>query len=60
VAGSYGHGNTVPLFSGSKSKLNLPPASGFLLSEFFDPEDGGTVLFRNVGLSPDYTTLQPK
>jgi hypothetical protein len=32
--------------------------AGFLLGLLFDPEDGGDNLFRKVGLSPNYTTLQ--
>jgi hypothetical protein len=35
--------------------------AGFLLTFFFDPEDGGDMFFRNVGLfSTDYATLSPK
>jgi hypothetical protein len=41
--------------------LSLPPASaGFFLGSFFLPEDGSDVLFRNVGLGPNYAVLQPK
>jgi hypothetical protein len=35
--------------------------SGFLFSLFFDPEDGGDMFVRNIGLlSTDYTTLFPR
>jgi hypothetical protein len=29
-------------------------------SLLFDTEDGGDMFLRNVGLSPDYTALQPR
>jgi hypothetical protein len=42
------------------AQLSLLPASaGFLLSLLFDSEDGSDMFLRNVGLSPDYTALQP-
>jgi hypothetical protein len=35
--------------------------AGFLLSLFFDPEDGGEIFLRNVdSLSTDYTELYPR
>jgi hypothetical protein len=38
----------------------LPPAfGGFLLGLLFDPEDGGNTFPGHVGLSPNYTMLQP-
>jgi hypothetical protein len=60
--------NVLPQFSGSKdkirkklaeaSKLSLLHASTTLLLVLvFGPEDGGNVFLRNVGLSPNYTTL---
>jgi hypothetical protein len=30
----------------------------FLLGLFFDLEDGGKILLRNVGFSPNYTALE--
>jgi hypothetical protein len=34
--------------------------SWFLLGLQFDLEDGGNVFIWKVGLSPNYTTLQPR
>jgi hypothetical protein len=35
--------------------------AGFLLDLFFDPEDGRSVLLRNVGKRlPDYTVSHPR
>jgi hypothetical protein len=31
-----------------------------LLGFFFGPEDGGDTLLRNVGLTPNYTGLEPR
>jgi hypothetical protein len=43
------------------SGLRLQPASaGFLLGIHFDPEDGGDMFLRNIGLSPIYAALQPR
>jgi hypothetical protein len=36
-----------------------PISPGFLILSLFNPEDGGDIFFRNVGLSPNYTALQP-
>jgi hypothetical protein len=45
----------------SQSKLNLPPASaGFIITLVFNPEDGGDMFLRNVGLSPNYTPFKPR
>jgi hypothetical protein len=42
-------------------ELMLPSASAcFSLGLLVDPEDGGDIFLRNVGLSPNYTVLQPK
>jgi hypothetical protein len=36
----------------------LPPSStDFFLALLFDPEDGGDLFSRNVGLSPSYTAI---
>jgi hypothetical protein len=40
-------------------RLHLASA-GFYLGLFCDPEDGGDVLLRRVGLSPDYTVLHSR
>jgi hypothetical protein len=29
------------------------------MAKLFDPEDGGDMLLRNMGLSPNYMELQP-
>jgi hypothetical protein len=43
----------------TNEKLNNPPVSaGFLLDLFFDPENGGDMLLRNIGLSLSYTAIQ--
>jgi hypothetical protein len=47
------------MYSGSKSKLkNKPAEEGVKVS--FNPEDGGSILLRNVGLSLNYVVLQPR
>jgi hypothetical protein len=55
--------------SGSKNKPSKKPAEAagklsslddFLFGLIFNPEDGGNMSFRNVGLSPNYTPLQLK
>jgi hypothetical protein len=41
--------------------LNLPASSAlFLLCLLFEPEYGGSTILRHVGLSPNYTALQPE
>jgi hypothetical protein len=37
-----------------------PPSAGFWLRSFFDPEDGGDMVFEKFGLSPISATLQPR
>jgi hypothetical protein len=51
--------NESPSFSGPKSKPSkkLAEAGGKFS---FEPEDGSDTFLRNVGLSPNYTTLQPR
>jgi hypothetical protein len=45
----------------SRSLLATCFHAGFFLDLFFDPEDGGDMLLRNVGwLSTDYTALYPR
>jgi hypothetical protein len=48
--------------SGSKTKSSKKKAiNGTLLSSLFDPEDGGSTFFSNVGQNlPDYTTSHSK
>jgi hypothetical protein len=47
------------VYSGSKSKpKNKPAEEGEKVS--FNPEDGGSILLRNVGLSLNYVVLQPR
>jgi hypothetical protein len=43
-------------------KLWIFPSASvcFLLALFFCPEDGGDMFVRNVGISPNYTALQPR
>jgi hypothetical protein len=42
-------------------QLSFPPAfAGFLLDLLLDPEGGGAMFPRNVGLPPKYMALQPK
>jgi hypothetical protein len=39
------------------SSAQLPASASLFLSFLFDPEDEGGIVFRNVGLSPIYTSL---
>jgi hypothetical protein len=46
---------------GQLAQMSLLSASvGILLDVFFYREDGGDIFFRNVKLSPNYMTLQPR
>jgi hypothetical protein len=48
-------------FGGTLRQLAVQPASaGFMLVLLFDPEVAGDIFSRNVGLSPNYTALQPR
>jgi hypothetical protein len=38
----------------------LPISAGFLLGIHFEPEDGGCRFFQIIGLSLNYTVLQPR
>jgi hypothetical protein len=41
--------------------LKLQPVSdGSLLGIFFGPQDGGDMFLQYIGLSPNYTALQPR
>jgi hypothetical protein len=47
------------IFRIEELSLSLAPA-GFLLGLLFDIGDEGDKFFRNVGLSPNHTLLQPR
>jgi hypothetical protein len=45
-----------------KAKAGIKPnriSPGFLLLLLSNPEGGGDIFIRNVGLFPNYTALQP-
>jgi hypothetical protein len=45
----------------SSAYFSLGPISaGFSFGLLFDPEDGGDMDLRNIGLSLKYTVLQPE
>jgi hypothetical protein len=54
--------NLSPPSSGYKSKKarNKPASAWYLLDFVFSREDGGDMSHRNIGLSPNYTTLTHK
>jgi hypothetical protein len=44
-----------------RCKVSLPPdTAGVLLGLNFDPEDGGYMILRKVGVFPNYTALQTR
>jgi hypothetical protein len=44
----------------NQQNLSLPTASaGFLLGILSNPEDEGSIILRNIGLSLDYVAFQP-
>jgi hypothetical protein len=43
-----------------RSENQASASAGFLHGLFFEPEDGVNILLRNVGLSLNYTALQPR
>jgi hypothetical protein len=49
-----------PAEAGNKFSLSLLHVSADLFRLLFNLKDGGEVFLRNVGLSPNYTTLQPR
>jgi hypothetical protein len=46
--------------SGGRYHLLSPACAGFFLGVLVDLEYGGDKFVRNVGLSPNYTVLQPR
>jgi hypothetical protein len=34
--------------------------AGFMADLLFDPDDGGSMFLKNVGLPPDYMILEPR
>jgi hypothetical protein len=50
-------GKSLPTF---RKNLGLLVAASFLLVSCLDPEDGGSIFFRNIGgLLPNYTSSDP-
>jgi hypothetical protein len=51
----------VPAALPQEIEITLSSVSGsFLLGLIFETVDGGDMFLRNVGLSPNYTALQPR
>jgi hypothetical protein len=51
--------NISPPSSGQKCKLSTKAeAGGSLLDLLFDPEEGGDIFLRNVGISMNYTAVK--
>jgi hypothetical protein len=42
-----------------KSGCLLPACTGIFLGLYFVHEDGGDIFLRSIGISPNYTALQP-
>jgi hypothetical protein len=45
----------------TRESLTLSPVSAcILLGSLFDPEEGGDMFLRNIGLSHNYTAFEPR